>query len=94
MKREPSLEDIATVWTTSDLDRRRDTLYVLRNGLPQQTDDRKVVRFNEAARMLSITPRSLRYAVDAAGIKAVKLPGRQRAFGLRTTDVAKLAGYN
>jgi hypothetical protein len=50
----------------------------------------KVLRFPEAARQLSITPRALFYAIRHAGIQTVKLPGRGRAFGIRASDLDRL----
>jgi hypothetical protein len=52
----------------------------------------KVLRFSEAARQLSLTTRALRYGLQAAGIEAVSLPGRSRAFGIRASDLDKLIG--
>jgi hypothetical protein len=52
----------------------------------------RVLRFSEAARQLSLTTRALRYGLAAAGIEAVSLPGRSRAFGIRATDLDKLIG--
>jgi hypothetical protein len=52
----------------------------------------KVLRFSEAARQLSLTTRALRYGLQAAGIEAVSLPGRSRAFGIRASDLDRLIG--
>jgi hypothetical protein len=86
-----TLEHVADAWKTAPAERRADALRVLHGtdrDAPQTGP--KVYRWVEAARQLSVTTRCLRYAVDAAGIKPVRLPGRSRAFGIRATDLERL----
>lgn len=91
MKHQPTLENVLTAYQAAPQDRRAAALAALlgagANGTPT---GKKILRWREAARLASLTPRSLRYAVETAGIDPVVLPGRQRAIGIRETDFRNL----
>ena len=59
-------------------------------GVPEP--DAVVVRWTEAARRLGVTTRTARDSARKAGIEPVKLPGGQRAIGLREQDLKLLLG--
>ncbi len=91
MKHQATLENVLTAFQAAPTDRRAAALAaLLGNGANGATGGRKILRWREAARLASLTPRSLRYAVEAAGLDPVVLPGRQRAIGIRESDFRNL----
>jgi hypothetical protein len=87
-----SLENIVAGWQSAPADRRAAAMRILHGEQTPTPNAPRVLRFSEAARQLSLTTRALRYGLAAAGIEAVSLPGRSRAFGIRATDLDKLIG--
>jgi hypothetical protein len=60
---------------------------------PTPRQDRVLLRYGEVAQLLGgITVRSLRYAMQSAGVQPVALPGRERCIGIRAADLDKLVG--
>ena len=91
--KEISLDTLVQVWMRAPEQRRAKAMNALRNRSEESVGPDappKVVRFHDAAKQLSITPRSLAYAMKRAGIEGVRLPGRQRAFGIRAQDLERL----
>ena len=86
------MEEFATAWIHASQDKRKAALQALESGGGEARRLPKVVRFHDAAKQLSITPRSLAYAMKRAGIEGVRLPGRSRAFGIRAEDLDRLIG--
>jgi hypothetical protein len=87
-----TLENVVEAWRPAPADRRAAALRILQGGEPATADRPLVYRWPAAARKLSITPRALHYAVEIAGIEPVRLPGRNRAIGIRSSDLDRLAG--
>ncbi len=89
---EPTLELMTVEWLRAPVDKRKAALKAL-TGIPHGKgfeDDRWVIRWQDAARLLSVTPRSVRNAVTACGIHPVFLTGSKRSLGIRATDLHRL----
>lgn len=88
----PRLEDAVLAWNAASPEARAQAVTALK-GVPQRSDDEDgVIRWSVVAKRLGVTTRSVRYAVTAAGISPVCLPGRSRSIGLLTSDFRRLCG--
>lgn len=86
----PRLEDAVLAWNAASPEARAQAVATLK-GVSQRSDDEDgVIRWSVVAKKLGITTRAVRYAVTAAGIYPVCLPGRSRSIGLLTSDYRKL----
>jgi hypothetical protein len=86
----PRLEDVVLAWNAA-LPEARAQAFAALKGVPQRSDGEDgVVRWSVVAKRLGVTTRSVRYAVTAAGICPVCLPGRSRSIGLLTSDFRRL----
>ena len=84
----PSMEDMTALWLDASVGRRIAAWQQLLGDEPEQPDsDLTVIRWQDAAKRLSVTTRCVRDAAKALGIKPVKMPGRERAIGLRERDL-------
>lgn len=85
----PSMEDMSLKWMNASPEHKIAAMSALREGNDQDSreDDLRVIRWQDAASRLSVTTRCVRDAAKALGIKPVRMPGRNRAIGLRARDL-------
>ncbi len=88
-----SLEVMVSAWQSATQQQRNDAVSLLKNQPSQQAvDTPSIIRWEALARRLSVSKRTVRNAIENAGITPVKLPGRNRSVGIRACDVWMLEG--
>ena len=70
----------------------KDRAALLRELVPEQPTELRIVRRNEAARLLAVSKRTVDHYSEQGLLEKVKLPGRRRASGFRLTDLQHLIG--
>lgn len=88
----PSLEMLIAAWTPATLLQRKAALIALQSDSPATTGTsaEEILPRREAAKRFHRHPSFLDRAVRAGLIAPVKLTGRTRACGFRSSDIAKL----
>ncbi len=93
MQSSVSLEVMVSAWQSATAEQKSAAVNALKSQPSQQAvDTPSIIRWEALARRLSVSKRTVRNAIENAGINPVKLPGRNRSVGIRACDVWMLEG--